>query len=222
MGENMDSKKKYYKPVFENIPVEKRSKILSVALNEFATKGFESANVNLIANRSGVSIGSIYKYFASKKDLFLTVVSDGIGALETILNEISSSSGDIMEKLEKLVRTAVDYSRKQTNLIKLYYEITAESNADIVHEIAEQTEAAAAKVYIEAIEEGQKNGTVRADLDPKMAAFLLDSLIMVIEFSYTCDYYSERFKIFAGDDIFQKDSYAVEAFLKFVKSALEP
>lgn len=218
----MEDKKVFHKPTFDNISSEKKNKILTVALNEFATKGYESANINTIAKRSGVSVGSLYKYFDSKSDLFLTTVYNGINALETVLAEISGSKDDVMLKLEKLVRTAVEYSRKQSDLIKLYYEITAENNAELVRTLSKKMESVAAEVYIDTIITGQKKGEIRKDIDPKMAAFLLDNMIMVIQFTYTCDYYSERFKTFAGDNVFDNDEVAIESFLKFVKSALEP
>lgn len=218
----MEDKKVFHKPTFDNISSEKKDKILAVALNEFATKGYESANINTIAKRSGVSVGSLYKYFDSKSDLFLTTVYNGINALETVLAEISESNDDVMLKLERLVRTAVDYSRKQSDLIKLYYEITAENNAELVRTLSKKMESVAAEVYIDTIITGQKKGEIRRDIDPKMAAFLLDNLIMVIQFTYTCDYYSERFKTFAGDNVFDNDEVAIESFLKFVKAALEP
>ncbi len=216
----MEERKIFHKPTFDNISSEKKDKILAVALNEFATKGYESANINTIAKRSGVSVGSLYKYFDSKSDLFLTTVNYGISALEAVLSEISSSDDDVIIKLERLIRTAVDYSRKQADLIKFYNEITAESNAELVRTVSKKLESISAKVYIETIIKGQENGEIRSDIDPQMAAFLLDNLIMVIQFTYTCDYYSERFKTFAGDDVFEKDEIAIESFLKFVKSAL--
>ncbi len=218
----MEDKKVFHKPTFDNISSEKKNKILTVALNEFATKGYESANINTIAKRSGVSVGSLYKYFDSKSDLFLTTVYNGINALETVLAEISGSKDDVMLKLEKLVRTAVEYSRKQSDLIKLYYEITAENNAELVRTLSKKMESVAAEVYIDTIITGQKKGEIRKDIDPKMAAFLLDNMIMVIQFTYTCDYYSERFKTFAGNNVFDNDEVAIESFLKFVKAALEP
>lgn len=218
----MEDKKVFHKPTFDNISSEKKNKILAVALNEFATKGYESANINTIAKRSGVSVGSLYKYFDSKSDLFLTTVYNGINALETVLAEISGSKDDVMLKLEKLVRTAVEYSRKQSDLIRLYYEITAENNAELVRTLSKKMESVAAEVYIDTIITGQKKGEIRKDIDPKMAAFLLDNMIMVIQFTYTCDYYSERFKTFAGDNVFDDDEVAIESFLKFVKAALEP
>ena len=44
---------------------------------------------------------------------------------------------------------------------------------------------------------------------------------MNIQFSYACDYYSERYKIYAGEDIFQKDEFVVENILRFIKAALK-
>ena len=212
----------YHKPTFDNIPKEKRDKILSVALKEFASNGFESTNINTIAKNSGVSVGAMYKYFESKSDLFLTTVNQGIQTLESTLNSIASDDDDVMLKLEKLIRAAVDYSKSQSDLIKLYLEITTESNAELIHEIVRKTETVSAKVYIDTIKEGQKTGEIRKDIPPEIAAFLLDNIIMIIQFSYSCDYYGERYKIFAGNDILDRDEEAIQSFLKFVKAALRP
>ena len=63
----MGEKEMYCKPTFMNIPREKREKILSVAVNEFAFNGLENANINTIAKKAEVSVGSLYKYFDTKR-----------------------------------------------------------------------------------------------------------------------------------------------------------
>lgn len=216
----MDSRPVFHKPTFDNISSEKKQKILSVSLREFSSKGFESANINTIAKEAGVSVGSMYKYFDSKKDLFLTTVHLGIETLEGVLDSVSAMDCSVMQKLEKLVRTAVDYSKRQSELIRLYYEIAAESNAELIKELAVKMEAVSARVYTDAIKQGQEKGEIRRDISPEIAAFLLDNLIMMIQFSYSCEYYSERLKVFAGEDIFDRDEEAIQGFLKFVKAAL--
>ena len=60
----------HHKPTFDNISAEKRSRILDAATNEFAVKGFENGNIGTIAKKAGVSVGSLYKYFENKQDLF--------------------------------------------------------------------------------------------------------------------------------------------------------
>ncbi len=215
-------KEVYYKPTFNNISEEKRKKILDVAVNEFATHGFENANINVIAKKAQVSVGSLYKYFDTKTDLFLTSINYGISTLDSVIEALVASDSDVMVKLEKLIRIAIDFSRKSQVLIKLYNEFTGESNPELAKKIAADMETLTAAAYKKAIAEGQQAGEIRKDIDPGMAAFLIDNLLMNIQFSYACDYYRERYKIFAGDEILQKDEFALQNILKFVKSALKP
>ena len=217
----MGDKNLYCKPTFMNIPKQKREKILSVAVNEFAYNGFNNANINTIAKKAEVSVGSLYKYFDTKTDLFLTSVNYALQNLEIIMETIVESQEDVMIKLEKLVRVAIEFSRTNTVLIKLYNEVTSESNAEVVKKIAEHVESITSQAYKKAIIDGQVAGEIRGDIDPGMAAFFVDNLLMNIQFSYACDYYCERYKIYAGEDIFQKDEFAVENILRFIKAALK-
>ncbi len=217
----MGEKNLYCKPTFMNIPKEKREKILSVAVNEFAYNGFNNANINTIAKKAEVSVGSLYKYFDTKTDLFLTSVNYALQNLEIIMETIVESQEDVMIKLEKLVRVAIEFSRRNSVLIKLYNEVTSESNAEVVKKIAEHVESITSQAYKKAIIDGQVAGEIRGDIDPGMAAFFVDNLLMNIQFSYACDYYCERYKIYAGEDIFLKDEFAVENILRFIKAALK-
>ncbi len=217
-----ERKEVYHKATFENISEEKRKTILDVAVNEFATKGFENANINTIAKKAQVSVGSLYKYFDTKSDLFLTSVNYGISSLEEILGAIIETDEDVILKLEKLLHEAISFSRRNAVMIKLYNEFTTERNAELGKKLADRMETITANAYKTAIIQGQISGEIRTDIDPGMAAFLLDNLLVTFQFSYACEYYSERYKIYAGDDIFQKDEFAVRNIIKFVKAALKP
>lgn len=217
----MSAQTVYYKPTFMNIPEEKRQKILSVSVAEFANHGFDNANINTIAKKAQVSVGSLYKYFDTKTDLFMTSVHYGISSLEVIVESVVNSDEDVMVRLEKLIRIAIEYSRRNSLLIKLYNVCTSEGNRELAEKIAEDMEAITAEAYRKTIIQGQVAGEIRTDIDPGMAAFMVDNLLMNIQFSYACDYYCERYKIYAGDDIFEKDEFAVENILRFIKAALK-
>ncbi len=51
-----------------------RDRILREAASEFARSGFEQANINTIAERAGIGKGTIYLYFPSKRDLFISML----------------------------------------------------------------------------------------------------------------------------------------------------
>jgi hypothetical protein len=62
----------------------------------------------------------------------------------------------------------------------------------------------------------KKIGKERRDLMVEV-----DNILVNVQFSYACDYYSERYKIYAGEDIFEKDEFVIENILRFVKAALK-
>lgn len=211
----------FHKDTFDRIPDEKRMRIIEIATVEFAGKGFDNANINDIAEKAGVSVGSLYKYFDSKENFFLTCVSFGIETLQDVLTEALESDEDIMVKTERLVRLIQKHTRENRDLIRLYNEITSESNSTLVKKLSRDLEEISANAYATLIRQAQSKGDVRADADPELCAFFADSLFMMLQFSYACEYYQERFRIYAGEDIFDRDEAVVQQFLRFIKAALK-
>ncbi len=212
---------KHHKPTFDNIAPEKRQRILDAATVEFSLHGFENANMTVIAKKAQVSVGSLYKYFESKQDLFLTVVQHSIRSMTELLDRLAVSQEDILVKVERIIREIQRTSKESAVLLRLYNGMTAEINPRFASQFAYEMESLTARIYRVAIEEGKKAGDIREDIDAPFAAWLLDNIFMSLQFSYACDYYIERFRIYAGSDITERDDFVVDQCLKFVKSALK-
>jgi AcrR family transcriptional regulator len=211
---------KRYKDAFERASDERKEIILEVGIEEFASKGYENANINVIAKNSGISIGLMYKYFSTKEDLFITCVQRGMKILDDAIDEIMRSDDKLLVKAEKLIRTTCTHSKKNANYIKLYNEITSDKGSDMVTLLAREIEGSTSKKYISSIAQAFAKGDVRQDLDPRMFAFFLDNLLTSLQFSYTCDYYRERFEIYTGVNVDEmNDEQVVTQLLKFIESA---
>lgn len=208
-----------HKPTFDNISKEKRERILSVATNEFANNGFENTSIYTIAKRAEISVGSLYKYFENKDDIFITVVHMGLRKLEELLAELYKKDEDVIIKVERIIRELIYFSRKHPDLIKLYAVITASKSSPLLVSVAQEMEAVSARIYTQAILEGQKTGDVREDIDPAFFAFVLDSIFMSLQFSYACDYHKKRYAIYDEEGNFSSDEFVVEQTLKFIKAA---
>lgn len=211
---------KRYKDAFERASEERKEKILEVGIEEFATKGYENANINVIAKNAGISIGLMYKYFSTKADLFVTCIQRGMEILDDAIDEIIASDDKLLVKAEKLIRTTCKHSQGNSNYIKLYNEITSEKNSEMAKVLAKEIEGVTSKKYITSIAQALAAGDVRQDLDPRMFAFFLDNLLTSLQFSYTCDYYKQRFEIYTGVDVEEMDEDQIVAqLLKFIESA---
>ncbi len=205
--------------LFERIPAEKRTRILETAMEEFARCGYENANTNTIAQKAGISIGSLYQYFVSKEDLFLTTVKYCSAVLKETLEEIMQEEEDILFKVEKVLRAIQRHSRENRSVIHLYNEMTTNSNSELMLQSVDEIEGMTSRLYTDLVRRLQKEGEVRKDCDPGIFAFLLDNLFMSLQFSYACEYYAKRFTLYAGEDVFARDDYVVEQTLKFIKGA---
>lgn len=210
---------KYHNDSFDRIDPAKRAKILSTGIQEFADNGFESSNINIIAKKAGVSVGVMYKYFNSKKDFFLTCVQHSVDVLETVISDVMANDDKLLIKVEKLIRAIQYHSRENANFVKLYNQITGEGENEYVKMLAQKIEGISSDAYNVVLKQAIEDGDIRTDCDPRLFAFFFDNLLTSLQFSYTCEYYKERFKIYCGEDIFENDEKVLQELLKFFESA---
>lgn len=209
----------YYKEAFGKISREKRETILSAATHEFAERGFDSANINVIAQKAGISVGSIYKYFGSKEDLFLTVVHTGVETLKGILDGIVAEETDFLGRIRQIIRAAQSFSKSNAELTKLYNEMATESHSELVWKIVSDMEGVSAQLYAGMITEAAEKGLLREGINPRLFAFFLDNLFILLQFSYSCEYYRERMKVYVDAEIIGQDELVEEQLILFIKGA---
>jgi AcrR family transcriptional regulator len=211
---------KHHKKTFENIAEEKRQRILATATSEFAEKGFGSANINVIAEKAGISIGSMYKYFESKDDLFLTVVDQGYKVLQKVFEEVKLSEGTIFDKLESLLRAALIYSRKYPELNIIYLDLTSQGLTHLSRRLSRKMETISASYYRELIRQGKADGLVAKNIDEGFASFCIDNLILMLQYAHSSKYFRERMQIFAGNDALNDEEKLIREMLRFIRNAI--
>ncbi len=209
----------FFKSTFENLPQEKQQRIIRVATEEFANNGFENTSIQQIAKKSGISVGSIYKYFENKESLFTYIVQAGLSTLEKTLLELAPTNEDILIKAEKIIRKLLSFSKEKPYFIKLYCSLTTTGNSEFLNQISQRIEAVSASIYTQTIAIAQETGEVRKDVNPAFFAYLLDNVFMMLQFSTACPYYRERFFIYTGKQAEESDELIVEQTLLFLKAA---
>ena len=203
--------------MLKKLSPEKQQEIIDCAVHEFADKGLKDAKLGSIAKAAGISVGVLYKYYEDKNALFLTCVRYVTGKLEEFLEELLSRGDKPLNYARALIYELQKYSRRHGEYIRLYHVTTCMS--DYAREMAREIEGYRSKVYVRFIAQVQQKGIVRGDLDPGLFAFFFDSLLTVTQFSYSCPYYAEQIKLYAGDDIPDRDEYVAEQLLRFLESA---
>ncbi|MBS3873206.1 MAG: TetR/AcrR family transcriptional regulator [Firmicutes bacterium] len=72
---------------------EVRARILEAALDEFEAHGYAKAQVQRIAQEAQVSTGNLYRYFASKEDIFDSIVRSCYERIAALMADAAGFSG---------------------------------------------------------------------------------------------------------------------------------
>ncbi len=193
---------------------EKQKEILETATEEFGEKGLFRSSIRSIAQKSGVSVGVIYKYYSDKEDLFFACLDHSMESLSEVLSSAAEEADSLEDMCRELIHACVVYAEDHEAHFKMYHSITSSESGADADEMASRIESASAKLYIEVIEKAKEKGLIRSSADPAMLAFFFDNLLMMLHFSLSCDYYKKRMSIYLGAD---RDTSLLESqMLEFI------
>lgn len=105
---NSTSTRKAGRPPNEAIREQRREEILAAAVQLFAERGYAAADTQVLADTLGVGKGTLYRYFPSKRDLFLAAVD---GAMRKLKGAVDEAIEGIEEPLERMARGMRAYLR---------------------------------------------------------------------------------------------------------------
>ena len=105
------------KQTFQNLPEDKKKKILEAAKNEFSRVSVTEASINNIVTRANIARGSFYQYFESKEDLLLFMVNEESEEVKKMVDKKIKEKGDIFETFiffyDKIIKTCKDNKDKK-------------------------------------------------------------------------------------------------------------
>jgi len=156
-------------PERRNGQEEKRRRLLEAAVRVFARKGYHAARIGDIAEEAGVAYGLLYHYFSSKEEVLRSVFRDTWRALILTIQNVAEGDDPPAEQLRKVAEILLRSWRREPDLVRvLVLEVTRSSLL-----AGEMDEVVASFAAIqEIIERGQADGSIRADLDPRLASYV--------------------------------------------------
>jgi len=98
-----------------NVSDERKVQILNAAESVFTKKGFDEARMEDIAEKTGLSKGTLYLYFKSKDDLIIAILDRifkrEFGQLENLMGSETSSSDAIWKLTDLVIKDIINILR---------------------------------------------------------------------------------------------------------------
>jgi len=184
----MDATQTKNEPRFERRKDARPGEILDAALELFVEKGFAATRLEDVAQRAGVSKGTVYLYFDSKEDLFKSVIRSGmvraIEEAEQLVAAYPGSSADLLRELYTAWWQTIG-STKLAGIPKLMIS-EAQNFPELARFYYEEVIQRGSRLFARALERGIERGEFRpVNIDYAVRA-LVAPLIMraILEHSF--------------------------------------
>src|SRR5437588_11171101 len=107
------------RPVDETLRASRTQQILDAAARLFAKHGYADADTQLLADRLGVGKGTLYRYFPSKRALFLAAADRVMVKLRDHVDASMSGIADPLDQIAAAVRAYLAFVALQPCIVEL-------------------------------------------------------------------------------------------------------
>ena len=168
-------------PRWERRKESRPAELMEAALDLFAEKGYVATRLDDVAQRAGVSKGTLYLYFDSKEDLFKAVVRQGlvpaIVEAEKLVERFEGSAAELFRQLVMGWWKVIGDSRLSAiPKIMISEARNFPEIADFYHEEVIQRGSG---MFVRALERGVATGEFR-DVDVRYATRVLSSPLVML------------------------------------------
>lgn len=147
--------------------------LTDVALGVFARKGFDGASMDDVARAAGISKAAIYHHVPGKEALLERGLARALDALFAILHEPGSTAGTASDRLRYIVRRVAQTTLELLPELSVLFRVRGNSPIELR---AIGRRRAFDRVVAVLVAEAQRDGSLREEVDPRLAARLIFGL----------------------------------------------
>lgn len=100
-----------------------RMAIVQCAAEIFSQREFHEVLTDDIAQRLGIGKGTIYRYFKSKEELYLSAIAEGLNGLHAAVTTVLQQDAPLETTIEAVVRTMINYFWRQRDFFVLVHRL---------------------------------------------------------------------------------------------------
>ncbi len=142
-----------------------RTMILLAARELFLRKGYSNTTIDEIMSMAGLGKGTMYLYFKSKEDLFLSLILEEWTELQKKIDVVINDDSPPYQRLRKGFSEYIRFFEDRPYLLSLIMD----AEASLRHHISKDYFSryyARLPVVIDIVSEAQREGAIRRDIEP--------------------------------------------------------
>ncbi|MBV1759026.1 MAG: TetR/AcrR family transcriptional regulator [Dethiosulfatibacter sp.] len=171
------------KSTFDNLPEDKKERILQAAKKVFSQTHYQKATIDMIVDCADIPKGSFYQYFYNKDDLFKFMFKDiGVAKADVLTEEMNKFSHlSFSDLMVRMLLKANEFETKDYEMIALKDRFLKECPQEVKKSILKEVIPESVKFFKEIVEIYIEKGDFRNDINVNIAAFSMTSVIINLE-----------------------------------------
>ncbi len=149
---------------------ERRAVIQQAARELFCEKGLHATTMDDIAERAEYGKGTIYNYFKSKDDLYVSIIEEGFIELERRLTEAVKRKRGAEQRVKAVFFAYIDYNLENLEYFRItLHFMNEEARENISKELLDELNDIIYRIIgfsAGIVQEGLDSGVMRNDIDP--------------------------------------------------------
>jgi TetR/AcrR family transcriptional regulator len=119
-------------PRREREKLRQRKEMLAAALGLFSEKGYHNVSMQEIAQKAEFAIGTLYKFFKNKEDLYKALMLEQANKFDDELTKTLKEPDEEIEKLRNYVKAKGELFRANVSMIRLYFAETRGASFNVM------------------------------------------------------------------------------------------
>ena len=165
------------KETFFNLPDEKRTTILDLAIEEFAHHDYKNASISHLVTRAGIAKGSFYQYFEDKRDLYLYLIQLAGEEKKRFLEQKTPPNPGmhLFDFLKWAINEGARFEFSNPLLAQVAYRALF-SDRPFGDDPFNQLQDMVRVYYLSLVQMGKSQGVIDTGLDNDLVVFLLSTI----------------------------------------------
>jgi AcrR family transcriptional regulator len=139
-----------------------RRQMLAAALDLFSVKGYHNVSMHEIAGKAEFAIGTLYKFFKNKEDLYKALIMEKADEYHRILGDVLSKENDTLAVIGDYIAAKAEIFANSVATLRLYFAETRGASFNIKAGLDQDIR----KLYDEMVE--QLASTIKKGIDRKV------------------------------------------------------
>ena len=161
------------RPARPRTPAPGARRIESAARRLFASRGYAGTSMAEIATAAGVSKATVFHHYRSKRALYEALLGDAFAGFREQLIPLLDTERNLQDSLREFTAAHLDRLTRMQGTMRLIAREMLSGTAASSDLFAGSGMSHNFSLLVEEIRRGQQRGTVRADVDPGLAVFLV-------------------------------------------------